>query len=822
MANLASYSIPNLIQGVSQQPDAQRDPSQAEIQINGMSSLADGLRKREHSAAIAKVSTASFGDVYFHSILRDAGEKYLVVIGKTAIKVFDLNGVEKTVSAPSGYGYLSTVVSATQDIRAATIADYTFISNTKKVPAMDAALAPATARPATHEALVWVKAANYGQTYTVNVNGTAASVQTAVAPVIVSGSTTTENRISTATIAESLRTALAGVSGVTITRNGSVLHLTSSSAITIAANDARANADITAITNSVQAFTELPTIAPTGYQIEVTGDPGNQFDGYYVKFVPRSGAGTFGEGSWEETVSPGVTYKLDPATMPHLLVRLSNGTFYFGPANGSTQSGTVLPSWGQRVAGDYDTAPDPSFVGQAIQDVFIYKNRLGFLADENVVLSRTRDFFEFFPETVTTVLDTDPIDITASNNRVSVLRYAIPYQDELIIFSDQIQFRFNAAETVLTPATAVITVLTQFEIDPNCRPIPVAGTIIFCQANGQWSQFREFSVRGAGTALVADASDLTVYLSSYVPSGVLRMTANDTSNVWFAISNAAGYQDRVYVHKFFFRNSGNGAERAQSSWSYWQFNGADKVLQILCVEEVLYCLMEYAGEVWLEKLPVADRATQASPLLDRQVTTTAEAPTALRVAAGAYDPVAKTTTWTLPYTIKAPTQAWTTQGNAQKAGVLLGAASSGSTIVANGDWSTAAVSFGESYEFRYRFTRFKLYREIGGGKAAANVERTQIRHAKLRYHETTYFKAKVMAERRPEAVYTFDGTILGARDSKIGASDEARYCEGVFTIPIQAKGETTIVEILNDTPNPCRFSTCEWVGLITGPARSLQ
>ena len=44
MANLASYTIPNLIQGTSLQPDAQRDPTQGEKQVNGMSSLAEGLR----------------------------------------------------------------------------------------------------------------------------------------------------------------------------------------------------------------------------------------------------------------------------------------------------------------------------------------------------------------------------------------------------------------------------------------------------------------------------------------------------------------------------------------------------------------------------------------------------------------------------------------------------------------------------------------------------------------------------------------------------------------------------------------------------------
>jgi hypothetical protein len=834
VANLVSYTIPNLIQGISQQPDAQREPSQGETQINGMSSLAEGLRKRESTHVVAKVSNSSFGDVYFHQILRDSAEKYLVVVGKTAIKVFDLDGNEKTVSAPSGYSYLSSVVSATSDIRAATIADYTFISNTKAVPAMDASLAPAVARPAAHETLVWVKAANYGQTYNVNVNGTLATVQTAVAPVVVSGSTTTENRISTEDIADQIKTALAGVTGVTIARKGSVLHLTSSSAITVAASDARANADITAITDSVQAFTELPTIAPEGYQVEIVGDPGNKFDGYYVKFVPRTGAGTFGEGSWQETPSPGVEYKINSATMPHLLVRLPNGTFYFGPANGSTQGGITIPSWGERTAGDYDTAPDPSFIGYPIQDVFIYKNRLGFLADENVILSRTRAFFDFFPETVTAVLDTDPIDLTASNNRVSILRYAIPYQDELIIFSDQIQFRFNAAETVLTPATAQITVLTQYEIDPDCRPIPVQGTIIFCQANGQWSQFREFSVRGAGTALVADASDLTGYVSSYIPADVFKLTANDTGNSWFAVSGKSGFTDRIYVYKYFYRNTGGGAERAQSSWSHWKLNGADRILQILCVQEVMYLLVEYGTEVWLEKMPVADRLSDVTPnpyplLLDRRVSTTTETPAAIRVAAGTYNATTKQTTWTLPYTIKAPTQAWSGYGMTSNGGVRLGTASSGNTIVANGDWSAAPVFFGEVYDFVYRFTRFKLYKEIGGGKAAANVERTQVRHAKLRYHETSYFEIYVMAERRDTAIYKFDGTVLGSRNSSLGSQmangydpETNRYFEGVFQIPIASKGENCIVEIHNDTIHPCKFSTCEWVGLITSQARSLQ
>lgn len=834
MADLVSYTIPSLIQGVSNQPDAQRDPTQGEIQINGVSSIAEGLRKRDGTRVIAKVSETPFGDAYIHSILRDDSEKYLAVITKTAVKVFDLAGTQYTVNAPGGYGYLTNVTDARQQIRASSIADYTFISNANTVTEMDPALAPQATRPSTYEALVWVKAANYGQEYKLFVNGTTATVTTAVAPVVSSGTTTTENRISTAEIAEQLKTGLASVSAVTITRSGSVLWLQSSSPMTIAASDARANADITAILNQVQAFTELPTIAPVGYQVEITGDPGNNFDGYYVEFKPKSG--TFGEGTWSEVVSPGVEYKIKAATMPHILVRLPSGQFHFGPVDGSTQGGVVLPSWGQRTAGDYNTSPDPSFIGYAINDLTVYKSRLVMLADENIILSRTREFFEFFPETVTTVLDTDPIDLVASNNRVSVLRYAVPYQDELILFSSQYQFRFNAAETVLTPATAQITVLTQYELDPLLRPQQVGGGIVFCQANGGWSQFREFSFRGAGTALTADTQDLTGYVSSYIPRNVYKAAVNDTGNSAYFISNETGYENRIYVYKFFFRNTGNGVERAQSSWSYWQLNG--KVLQIVCIREVLYCLIQQGDQVFLELIPVQDRSnTSVYPLLlDRGISTTADTPAALRVAPGAYNATTKKTTWTLPFTMLAPTEAWSalTQSSASPSasggfvgGVLLASGSSGNTLVARGDWSAAEVFFGESFQFRYRFSRFQYKKEMGGGKASVNYMRTQVRSAKLRYHETGYFEIHVFPEYRESGKYIFDGTVLAVRDSQIGqlASDDEdaqRYYEGVFNIPIMSRGNQCLVEIRNSTPHPCKFSTCEWAAILSGKTRGLQ
>jgi len=852
LADLVSYAIPNLIQGVSQQPDAQRDPTQGAIQVNAVSSIAEGLRKRDFTRTIAKVSSTPFGDAFIHSILRDQSEEYLSVITNNSVQVFGLDGAEKPVEIDgTSIDYLASVTDARSQIRAVTVADYTFVCNLKTPTAMSTDLAPANQRPFPHECLIWVRAANYGQTYIVNVNGTKVEVETPVAPVVSSGSTVTENRISSEEIAQAIITGLGGT-GLTMSAVGSVIWLRGNSPIAVEVSDARSNADITAILNSVQAFTELPTIAPIGYQVSITGDPGNNFDGYYVEFEPRGADiknpnNEFNEGAWLETVSPGVEYKVDPGTMPHLLVRKADGNFWFGPANGQTVAGIPgeVPSWGGRTCGDYDTAPDPSFIGYPINDVFIYKNRLGFLADENVILSQTRQFFKFFPETVTTILDTDPIDLVASNNKVSILRYAVPYQDELILFSAQYQFRFNAAETVLTPKTAQLTVLTQFEVDTNVRPQQAGGGIIFAQQNGEWTQMREFSVRGAGTALTADAADLTGYVSSYIPSEVFKMTVNDTGNAVFAISGrydnvpmAPDYRNRIYTYKYFYRNQGGGVERAQSSWSYFELTGADQILQVLCVEEELYLLVQYGDEVFLERMSVKDRQEETDGfapyalLLDRRVTSTTATPAPLRIGEPTYDEYTKESTFTVPYEMKAKTQIWSMWDMTSPTStgpVLVGEASSGTTIVARGDWRNVDVMCGEPYEFRYRFTKFKMTREIGGGKAAANAVRTQVRSAKLRYHESGYFEVHVLPEFREGGVYTYDGTVIAVRNAAIGKppvsdfnADSVRFFEGVFNVPIYGQGEQIFVEIRNDKPIPCKFSTCEWIALVTTRARAMQ
>ena len=87
--------------------------------------------------------------------------------------------------------------------------------------------------------------------------------------------------------------------------------------------------------------------------------------------------------------------------MPHVLIRNANGTFTF-----------KRQTWGNRIAGDATSAKNPPFVGEAIKNLNVFRNRLVMLSDEYACLSAADDYTRFWPETVQTVVDSDPIFIS--------------------------------------------------------------------------------------------------------------------------------------------------------------------------------------------------------------------------------------------------------------------------------------------------------------------------------------------------------------------------------------------------------------------------
>ena len=86
-----STTIQNLLNGVSQQADSQRFPSQAEEQINGLSSPVLGLSKRNPTEHITKLFNTTPTDVWAQVLNRDSTERYMVVVRNSAWTVLDVD-----------------------------------------------------------------------------------------------------------------------------------------------------------------------------------------------------------------------------------------------------------------------------------------------------------------------------------------------------------------------------------------------------------------------------------------------------------------------------------------------------------------------------------------------------------------------------------------------------------------------------------------------------------------------------------------------------------------------------------------------------------
>ena len=179
---LINHSIPNLINGVSQQSESLRLGSQAENQINGLASVVEGLKKRTPTEFIKRISTSTLTNPFIHTINRDSVERYIVIITTNDIEVYGIDGTQYTVNKPSGTAYLNES-NAKDTFEALTVADNTFIINKNKTVAMDSTVTASRPFEAIYSVTQGVTSTEYniiinGTTYTYTTTGTASSFQT--------------------------------------------------------------------------------------------------------------------------------------------------------------------------------------------------------------------------------------------------------------------------------------------------------------------------------------------------------------------------------------------------------------------------------------------------------------------------------------------------------------------------------------------------------------------------------------------------------------------------------------------------------------------
>lgn len=798
---LIHSSLPNLINGVSQQPATLRLSSQATEQINGYSSVVEGLRKRAGTIHAARLPVSTDGEYYVHTINRDIQERYQVLIDSNGVRVFTFDGEEREVKAPDGIDYLASD-SPKDDFRCVTVADYTFILNTKKTVEQSDELAPE--RPP--EALIWVREGTYSGNYTITIN----DEQAATYQVPDGSESAHANYVVTDYIAgrleEGLRTSIGA--DFRITRLGSSIWIRRDDEedFDIRVDDSVGDTGLSLIKGQTQSFSDLPVRGVDGMVVKLSGDTTSKDDDYYVAF--KADSGDINDGVWEETVKGGEVIKIDPATMPHALVRESDGTFTFRQID-----------WKERLVGDLDSNPMPSFVGRSLNDMFFHRNRLGFVADENIVMSKAGDFFNLFRETVIQMLDDDPIDVGVSHVKVSILRHAIPFNETLLLFSDQTQFQLGSTQ-MLTPETISINQTTEYECSLRAKPVGVGQNVYFAINRGGHTGIREYYVDKDTES--EEAEEITAHVPKYIPGGVFKLAASSNEEIIIALSDQV--PNEAYVYKFYY----SGQDKMQASWSRWNFGEDAQILNADFIESRLHLVIQRPDGVHLEYMDVQagaiDEDFDIEIHLDSKVSSeNLQIEERTDVPSRSGDPVIAIT---LPYTLAddEPIALVCKKGDKQAPGQLFtdfDRENDGDTtvLIIEADLLDQPFVIGRPYEFRYTFSDLMIRQRLAGGsQQAENEGRLQIRKASLVFNRSGYFRVEVTPTGRETYKYIYAGKSLGVAGSTIG---EITTGQGIFNFPVFSRNNQVKIELVNDSYLPSYIMSAMWEGFYNTRSRAV-
>ena len=704
--------------------------------------------------------------------------------------------------------------------------------------------------------------------------------------------------LSTVTIANELATQLNSISGFNVNNDDYIIRVNKTSGgsdYSITSKDDKTGEGTKTIKGVVDTLDDLPIKAYDKFIVKVQGSQATRYDDYFVKFTvnadyPPSISSTpsdiYGDGVWKETVAPGIKYRFDESTMPHVLERKTDGSFVFKkytkqevsgtysqsgttvtvtynnhalpdgtlllfkPSSGtSTASNTgVFPittvnantftftsntsqstsgnisygyTWSGRIAGDTNTALEPTFVGRQIKNLNLFRNRLVFLSDENAILSAADDYGRFWPETVQTMVESDPVDISCGGTSLNFLTSSVAFANTLLLFSRNSQFRLDAGLNVgsaLTPRTATITQMTSFDADTSVDPIAVGRNTYFPIPKGNFSGLREFFLPDSSGS-VPLSEDVTSSIPRYIPNELCTLISAVAEDAVVMISGKTNHTKRIYLYKFFFEQD----TKLQSAWSYWEVSGAKTILGGAVQGSDLYLIIEYSDGVYLEKVSLrpeqVDTGTEIEILLDRKTTESEAGVSTTLNNAGA---LGVETVITLPYPIASGAE-MIVVGRFEAGNTLLRhgqviepLSQTSNTITVLGDLKTQVGGktprffIGERYTMTYEFsTPYIKEQPQGGGVALAAGPKLQMRTWTVIFDESSAFELKVTPASRDTNTYPYNGVIVGEAPPLIG---DPSVLTGSFRVPVMTSNIDTKIVLSSTSPLPCRFQSAEWEG----------
>jgi len=727
-ASLVKGRLDNLIQGISQQPASSRPPGKAEDSLNTWPSPVEGLTRRRPTRLRRRISASQLTDLWADTILPQTGERYLFTIvpsgGNVAMEAtldgvacaVDVHGTGLTVSGGTITGtaasYIYKASGLATNYRLTNSGAVALLLNRTATVGLASDLSPAIA----NEALIFVQSVAYDVGFKLTLNGVdLPEYRTPKA-------TDTNNTLSTATVASELANRINAVSGFTATAYGALVYVKrqDSAAFTLSLDDSRSNALARVLKDQVTSFSSLPAVSRNGFTIKIASDPSSNLDDYWVKFITTDGS-TYGEGFWQEVTAPVIKYKLNADTLPLVIYRAATGVLFIGPADGATRTITTgpntysytFPQWGQRTAGDETTVPTPSFVDKSIRDHIIHRGRYVVVGSNSILLSETDNIFNFFQDTSTTVLDTDPIDLLtpAEGSSTPLLNWAIAADESILVFAESAQFQVRAADgQVMTPKTTEVIRLSAIDMNTLLPPRLAGPNVVFSTSETGFTGFREYQFVNTESRRLGLNLGGSLSITSEAPrliSGLADLWDVSEGLDFMAVSSPSD-RTKLYIYKYLWSSSQGALVKQQSAWVTWQFGG--NIQWVRFFDNRLWLLVTYSDGTYLLDMTTPELRSSTGPefCLDRRIDypeCNSDTITTNNITAS-YDAGSDRTTFTLPYAAATETLAVIRFDNNRERSLEIGKTSSGNKIVCSerGNWTGDLISFGGRYTSRHVFS----------------------------------------------------------------------------------------------------------------------
>jgi len=328
------------------------------------------------------------------------------------------------------------------------------------------------------------------------------------------------------------------------------IQLSSTKSFTISARGGLATDLLVAFQDQVANVTQLPSKSKHGHLVKVI-NTSSSADSYWAEFVADDG--TSGTGHWKESRDPSVSAGLDAATMPHELINLEKNRFIFRQI-----------TWTDRLVGDDVTNEHPSFVGKKIKQAFFHKNRLGFLSEDNVSMSRSGEFYNLYHRSAQTLTAADPVDLSCATIRPAVLHGVLPTPQGLVLFSQNQQFLMSATEGLLTPTGTSINAISNFEMATDIAPIDMGTNVNFVSKTPNYSRVYGMNTRGQEES--PTVLDVGRVVNEWIPETIDTLTGSPQNSLIVLSSQSS---DMAYLY----RTYSDGQRLLLQSWFRWQFSG---------------------------------------------------------------------------------------------------------------------------------------------------------------------------------------------------------------------------------------------------------